>query len=326
MQFDWRKINLRRFFPIISRTEALNKYKQRLATLFHVDLTSSSLLSTIKASIDTHLKTFDPREELFLRSLYESHLTTELILAGAWLLYLSTRQPSSKVTSSNEETLDENVYSYLVSHVETFDVSGSLDVSFYVKEILAEQLCIFLVDEVKAIADTVSSESDAVNSSLSLKLKHNLSKFAELFPNNATFVHLATLYSPKLLIKTSNVLPNVSYAITLKDSSRLHNFPVEHSELAAKVALFVHRKWHTKNSSGEYDCDCNILGLLDLVPSSKALVMSTIEYFCSEDNEKQGLDLHSVLIEKHLRVHIPYEMVKVLGSNPAGGKGDAGVS
>lgn len=248
-------------------------------------------------------------------------MTTELILAVAWLLYLSTRTSSADVPNSSD---DDNVYSYLATHIESFDVSGSLDASFYVKETLAEQLCLFLVDEIRTNAELIT-EADTAGSVL-LKLKHNLSKFTELFPNNATLIHLCTIYCPKVLVRTPHVLPNVSYAIALRDASRLQSPRVEHSELIAKVSLLVHRKYHAKNSNGEYECECNILALLDRMPSSKALVMSTIEYFCAEDNKKQGMDLHSVLIEKHLRVHIPYDMVKVLGSNPASDKGETEVS
>ncbi|KAI5696133.1 hypothetical protein M8J75_008623 [Diaphorina citri] len=332
------------------KTEALVKYKELLGKLFSLDLTSTTttLLSLIRSSIDRHLSSLNHSEELFLRSLYESHLPTELILTGAWFIYLSARETSGKhEPDSGVSASEENVYAYLTGYIERFEAGRSLNVSFHVKETLTEQLCVFLADSIGGAGD-----------SLVLKLKHHLAKAAETFPNNAALCHLASVHHAGVLTRTPHVLPHAIHALTCRQIPA----GAEHSELAAKVSLFVHRKWHgmtaTEKSAAEKtpsaangdsadektataangnadektaaadgnSCDCNILSIVDRVPSSKAAYMSAIEYFSKDGNEKQAMELHHVLIEKHLRVHIPFEMVKVLSSNNSGKEKSDGVS
>ncbi|KAL1453615.1 hypothetical protein WDU94_009942 [Cyamophila willieti] len=303
------------------KTETLSKYKEVLCKLFGLDLstsstnptdshsvptpsTSPSLLTTLQSAIKNETARFKPRDELYWRSLYESQPLTELILAESWLLYLGLRADSESESNSPES---EGVYyKYLTSAVERFEVSETLDIGFLVKETLAEQLCVFLAAEIhssKASATAQTPSSD----SLQLKLKHNLSKFITLFPNNAALNHLASQYACKALA-LPHVLPRVIHALTMRQPIEKVG---EHSELVAKANLYLHKKWDANR-----DCSCNLLSIVDRMPSSKQVYMGAIECFSLEGNEKQAMDLHAVLIEKRLRVHIPMEMVQVLcGSN-----------
>ncbi|XP_026683379.1 uncharacterized protein LOC103514671 [Diaphorina citri] len=230
------------------KTEALVKYKELLGKLFSLDLTftsttpsSSPLLSLIRSSIDRHLSSLNHSEELFLRSLYESHLPTELILTGAWLIYLSARETSGKhEPDSGVSASEENVYAYLTGYIERFEAGRSLNVSFHVKETLTEQLCVFLADSIGGAGD-----------SLVLKLKHHLAKAAETFPNNAALCHLASVHHAGVLTRTPHVLPHAFHALTCRQIPAVPA-GAEHSELAAKVSLFVHRKWHGKTATEKY--------------------------------------------------------------------------